>query len=251
MTDFFEVLENNKLASDEFIKRDVTKEINKLFERNMQNVKEIGKDYTYNKYRKKSTVSYVILGIGAILLLYFSSRISSAGFKANLPFFITGLLFTILGLVGMFYYTYKANIEGKERLDVQKKAIQITEDEYKEIIGTESVIASGFIILFEKKQLFLDCYFYPKKNYLAFCDGSYIYEIRLDMLLIKKTTDKLVFKDPFFDYSNTNITKNKKGLYESTNNYDIIVEGKNKLLLRMTEYHFNKIKDLLGDLDDK
>ena len=137
MTDFFEVLENNKLASDEFIKRDVTKEINKLFERNMQNVKEISKDYTYNKYRKKSTVSYVILGIGAILLLYFSSRISSAGFKANLPFFITGLLFTILGLVGMFYYTYKANIEGKERLDVQKKAIQITEDEYKEIIGTE------------------------------------------------------------------------------------------------------------------
>ena len=70
-----------------FIKRDVTKEINKLFERNMQNVKEISKDYTYNKYRKKSTVSYVILGIGAILLLYFSSRISSAGFKANLPFF--------------------------------------------------------------------------------------------------------------------------------------------------------------------
>ena len=101
MTDFFEVLENNKLASDEFIKRDVTKEINKLFERNMQNVKEISKDYTYNKYRKKSTVSYVILGIGAILLLYFSSRISSAGFKANLPFFITGLLFTILGLVGL------------------------------------------------------------------------------------------------------------------------------------------------------
>lgn len=150
-----------------------------------------------------------------------------------------------------FIIPNKANIEGKERLDVQKKAIQITEDEYKEIIGTESVIASGFIILFEKKQLFLDCYFYPKKNYLAFCDGSYIYEIRLDMLLIKKTTDKLVFKDPFFDYSNTNITKNKKGLYESTNNYDIIVEGKNKLLLRMTEYHFNKIKDLLGDLDDK
>ena len=45
MTDFFEVLENNKLASDEFIKRDVTKEINKLFERNMQNVKELGLFY--------------------------------------------------------------------------------------------------------------------------------------------------------------------------------------------------------------
>ena len=98
--------------------------------------------------------------------------------------------------------------KGVSVLDIIKDCL--TEDEYKEIIGTESVIASGFIILFEKKQLFLDCYFYHKKNYLAFCDGSYIYEIRLDMLLIKKTTDKLVFKDPFFDYSNTNITKNKK-----------------------------------------
>jgi len=75
MTDFFEVLENNKLASDEFIKRDVTKEINKLFERNMQNVKEISKDYTYNKYRKKSTVSYVILGIGYFTFVFFKSYI--------------------------------------------------------------------------------------------------------------------------------------------------------------------------------
>lgn len=103
---------------------------------------------------EKNNVSYVILGIGAILLLYFSSRISSAGFKANLPFFITGLLFTILGLVGMFYYTYKANIEGKERLDVQKKAIQITEDEYKEIIGTESVIAQALLFFLRKNSFF-------------------------------------------------------------------------------------------------
>lgn len=31
----------------------------------------------------------------------------------------------------------------------------------------------------------------------------------------------------------------------------LLLKGKNKLLLRMTEYHFNKIKGLLGDLDDK
>ena len=51
MTDFFEVLENNKLASDEFIKRDVTKEINKLFERNILQLKEISKDNTNKNYR--------------------------------------------------------------------------------------------------------------------------------------------------------------------------------------------------------
>ena len=111
----------------------------------------------------------------------------------------------INGIIKLFYSeVVKTNMKKMPNGEYSLK------DEYKEIIGTESVIASGFIILFEKKQLFLDCYFYPKKNYLAFCDGSYIYEIRLDMLLIKKTTDKLVFKDPFFDYSNTNITKNKK-----------------------------------------
>lgn len=245
MIDFFEILENNKLASDEFIKRDVTKEVNQLFERNMNNVKEIGKDYSYNKYRKKSTIAYVLLAIGAILLLYFSSRVSTAGFKDNLAFFIAGLIFLLVGFVGMIYYTHKANIEGKERLNLQKNAIQITESEYKEIIGVDNVISSGFIILFNKKQLFLDCYFYPKRDYLAFCDGSYIYEIRLDKLIIKKTNELLTFKDPFFDYSASNITKNKKGLYESKSNYEIIVDGKEKLFLKMTEYHFDKIKSLL------
>ena len=41
--------------------------------------------------------------------------------------------------------------KGVSVLDIVKDCL--TEDEYKEIIGTESVIASGFIILFEKKQI--------------------------------------------------------------------------------------------------
>lgn len=250
MTDFFELLENNKMASDEFIKQDVSKKVNELFERNMKNVKDIAKDYSYNKYRKKSAASYIILAIGAILLLYFSSRIKSDGFKLNIGFFIVGLVFAVIGFIGMIYYTYKANIEGKNRLKLQKEAIQITDEEYATIIGTDKIITSGFIIKYEKNQLFLDCHFYPKKDYLAFCDGSYIYEIRLDKLIIRKTSDKLTFKDPFFDYSDTNITRNKMGLYESASNYEIIVDGKEKLVLKMTEYHFNKIKCLLGEDDE-
>ena len=251
--EFFELQEDQKPVASEFIKEDVTYAVNKLFEKNICKVNDVECDSQYPLYRKRTMASYILLSLGAIILLFYQNNIKDTDpelFEA-IAVYIGGYGFLLSGFAGVVYYSYKSYVASKECLKNHHEIIKLSDSDIINLLRIDKVVTSSFIVKENKKHFAFECYFYFKKDFLAFCDGSYVFEIPLNRITIKKDNEPIIFKDDLGEYKHSSIKK-KMFSYKSNNNYKIVIDGKEELVLKMTEYHFSKIVDLLvNDYDIK
>lgn len=249
---FFSSDENQKLKCEEYIVLEVTDEMTDKIDKKIKAaLNEIEQKTGYEKTNKRSRLFYYLLIIGALLLIFFSSRSSAISFSEAFSkygfIFIISILLIVVFLPLTIIYNMKVQEIQKEKVKYNKDEINNNVKNYEEVLNKKNMISSGFIVEGKKEYIFLDCYFYECKNKLAFCDGTYVFEIPLDRLTICKNKNEVKFTDNIFDYNSPIIFKDRKNKVTSLSNYDIIVEGKHKLHLIMTEYHFDMIKKFLGD----
>lgn len=249
---FFSSDENEKLKCEEYIVQEVTDEMTDKIDKKMANsLKEIEDKTGYEQINKRSRIFYYLLIIGCLLLLYFTSRWNSTSFKEAFSkygfIFVISIILIVAFLPLTIIYNMKVQNVEKEKVKFNKYKITNNVLNYEDVLNKKNMESSGFIVEGKKDYIFLDCYFYECKNKLAFCDGTYVFEIPLDRLTICKNKNEVKFTDNIFDYNSPIIFKDRKNKVTSLSNYDIIVEGKYKLHLVMTEYHFDSIKRFLGE----